>query len=68
MEVPLACCLSFCDLVLPLAFLHLFKFMGSAPSGSREGVWLVCNKHLAVVKARGFLVLVPACLCGPWPG
>lgn len=68
MEVPLACCLSFCDLVLPLAFLHLFKFMGSAPSGSRGGVWLVCNKHLAVVKARGFLVLVPACLCGPWPG
>lgn len=39
MEGPLACFLFFPrDLVLPLVFLHLFKFMGPAPSGSRLGL------------------------------
>lgn len=33
----LSCLLAFCNLVLPLVFLHVFVFADAAPSGSRWG-------------------------------
>lgn len=63
--------LGLCNPALPLALLTL-RLWGedsiAPPLLAPEGAWLVCNKHLAEVKASWSLVLGPACLCGLWPG
>lgn len=69
MEGP-ACLLAFCNLVLPLAPCPCacLKLWAPPLPGATDGVWLVCNKHLAVVKVSQSLVLVPDGVCGLRPG
>lgn len=69
MEGP-ACLLAFCNLVFPLAPCPCacLKLWAPPLPGATDGVWLVCNKHLAVVKVSQSLVLVPDGVCGLRPG
>lgn len=54
MEGPLAC---FISVIQYFFLLCLFKSTGSTPPGNKW-VWLVCNKHLAVVQVSRLFVLV----------
>lgn len=64
----LPCLLAFCNLVLPLAFLRVFVFVGAAPSGSRWGLVSLqsapCSSSSQPVLGPSLSVWTPAWLSG----